>query len=170
MNDAIAKLVRHDPMLPHGAFGPFEFRQGKIADPYETDLSLIHQLLHRGHRFFDGHGRIGPVQLVEINGVNAELAQTGVGGVQNLTPTPVINFGSNENSLSNSTNRQSDDLFVPIILGGVNERGSKVNATTKQLRCSLIEICSNPDLWDCHAGWSENCGANHQLGFKRHRS
>ena len=83
------------------------FRQADVAH-----LALLDELRHRAHALLDGHLRVGPVQVVQVNRLDAQTLQGCVAGLQGVLRPPV------------------GGLLAPVIL-------AESDAGDTELRCQL---------------------------------
>ena len=122
------------------------------------ELAFVAQLDERADRLLEGHLRIGCVQLVQVDGVDAEPAQAGVAHASEVFGPAVgrehrrsrrprsegardeATFGRDEHVVGVGNERLGDDLLtrpVAVDVGGVDELHAEVDRAPHQLRRRL---------------------------------
>jgi len=71
LKEAISDLICDDPVFSKRGLCWFEFFDAEVAHTNKSNFAAIDQFLHCGHRLFDWHDRIMPMDL-EIDAINAQ--------------------------------------------------------------------------------------------------
>src|SRR5271157_3415710 len=173
VDQAVVRLHRGELRLWQRRVRLLGLLKTEVAYTDMADLAGAHELLHRPHRFRDGHPPVGPVNLVEVDVGGTEPPQALLQRLDYLVPVEVDgqHLCCQEDVLPLRLHkRPGDEGFRAVDLGSVHQRHA---ARQPRLDCldlrrspsppahecsrypSGVVVCSHPDLGHLPAGLPE---------------
>ena len=116
--------------------------RSSLREPQESDFAVAHEIGHRANGVLDGHGRIDPVQIVQVDGLDSETGEARVATRPHALRTRIHVGRGAARGVGNQTelageddpvpavaNRSTDQLFVrpfPVDVCRVDERHAQI--------------------------------------------
>jgi len=106
--------------------GPADRLRTRLGEPEEADLALLHEPGHGPHGLLDGHLRVHPVLVVQVDDVDAETLQARLAGRTHIlgpaADAPVRRVGASQDAelrgqehlLPAAPDGPSDELLVRV--------------------------------------------------------
>src|SRR5712692_5461091 len=121
--------------------GAFERIRSRFGKPDVADLARLHEPRHRADRLLDRHVGVDAVQVVEVDGLDAELREARVAGRAHVLGPAVVGLGAvrvvdiaelgaDHDAVAAALQRAAEHALVPalhVAVGGVEERDAQVH-------------------------------------------
>ncbi len=141
--------------------GAADLLDARLREPDEADLALVEELLEDSHLVLEGHVRVDPVELVEIDALELEAAQAPLAGFpQVLRPAvglPLARPGADQAALGGDhqplrvrMEGLGDELLGDLRavgVGGVDEVDAQLDGAAQHAPRLLLVVRRPPDAF-----------------------
>ena len=153
----VQNLVGHDGVIGQRRLRRRQIGDGKVADADLRHQAVVGQTGHGPHSFGDGNGRVGPVDLVEVNAVDGQQSQAAVGGAAHGVVAQVAaqHFGGDENLRADAGDGGAHGVLGAVHFGGVNKVGAQGDAPAQGFRPAGVAPGAEADFGRRYAGCAQ---------------